>query len=397
MNTWVSTFHIAQRGLVVESNNAMERTVRVVFPNNLNGEKVRLVLSNKYSDLPAKVCRLNIAVCDAEGKLDCSTITPITFDGVDETVLAAAQEKASDEIAFSVQAGEHLAVSMYFPEKTMLKSGSALGTAVFGGYTLRSEIGDYTREAEMPLNNGTDEWIRQMAGDQAADAPLFRSLDVLTPNGKCVAMLGDSVTQMCHWYKPLTERIYAAYPGSIATGNQGVGGSRMCFDSPMKSFGTMFGEAGYKRFQDEVATLPGLKYVMVALGGNDLGLGGTETAEFGDMLTFEQYQEAYRSIVSTAHDMGVKVIACTVTPNRVSEVGHTEDREALRRKINDWILSTDLFDAALDFSSVVGQGEKSGLNPAYDYGDGTHINEEAGRLIAESVDLRIFDEAYYEA
>lgn len=182
MGKWVSAFHIAQRGIFVETNNGMERTVRVVFPNNLNGSAVRLVLSNKYGDTPARV-------------------------------------------------------------------------------------------AEMPLNNETDKAVREISGDQPADAPMFRSLDILTEEGYNVAMLGDSITQMCYWYKPLTERLYKAYPGRIATGNQGIGGGRLCYDSPAPVL-DMFGDAGYKRFLDEVVTINGLKYVMVSLGVNDLAMAG---------------------------------------------------------------------------------------------------------------------------
>ncbi len=389
MEKWVSAFHIAQRGIFLESNNGMRRTVRVVFPNNLNGSAVRLVLSNKYSDTPARVTDLNLAVCNENGILDCDTIKPLTFGGRTETVLEAGEEKVSDVISYETRAGVHLAVSMYFPDEELLKSGSSLGTAEYGGYTLRSEIGNYTRVADMPLNNETDAFVRQAGGDQAADAPLYRSLDVLTEEGCNVAMLGDSITQMCYWYKPLTKRLYDAYPGKISTGNQGIGGSRMCYDSPAAFF-TMFGDASYKRFLDEVITISGLRYVMVALGGNDLGIAGTDLAGMEEMLTMEQYQSACRTIVEAAHERGVKVYACTITPNVIQEKGNTWDREDLRREINQWIRATDLFDACIDFAEAVGQGELPGLKPEFDFGDGCHLNAEGGKMVANSVDLSLF-------
>lgn len=389
MEKWVSSFHIAQRGIFLESNNGMERTVRVVFPNNLNGSAVRLVLSNKYSDTPARVTDLNIAVCSEDGILDCNTIKQLTFKGANETSLEPGEEKVSDEIFYETKEGTYLAVSMYFPDKELLKSGSSLGTAEYGGYTLRSEIGNYTKTADMPLNNETDAFVRQAGGDQAADAPLFRSLDILTKEGYNVAMLGDSITQMCYWYKPLTKRLYEAYPGRISTGNQGIGGSRMCYDSPVPFF-TMFGDAAYKRFLDEVITISGLKYVMVALGGNDLGIAGTDLAGVEEMLTMEQYQEACKTIVKAAHEKGVKVYACTITPNEIQERGNTQDREDLRREINRWLCTTDLFDAYIDYSEVVGQGELPGLKPEYNFGDGCHLNEKGGKAVADSVDLSLF-------
>lgn len=390
MSKWVSAFHIAQRGIFLESNNGMERTVRVVFPNNLNGSAVRLVLSNKYSDAPAKVRDMNIAACTEDGIVDCDTLAWLTFEGKREAVLAPGEEIVSDEIPYGVRAGGYMAVSMYFPDKELLKSGSSLGTAQYGGYTLRSEIGNYTEVADMPLNNETDAFVRQAGGDQAADAPLFRSLDVLTEKGCSVAMLGDSVTQMCYWYKPLTKMLYETYPGEISTGNQGIGGARMCYDSPAL-FQTMFGDAGYKRFQDEVVTISGLKYVMLALGGNDLGIAGTEMAGEDEMLTMEQYQSACRTIVEKAHENGIRVYACTITPSVIQEKGNTQDRDDLRREINRWICETDLFDAHFDFAAAVGQGELPGLNPAYDFGDGCHLNAKGGLAAAESVDLSLFE------
>lgn len=389
MPNWVSAFHIAQRGIFLESNNGMERTVRVVFPNNLNGQAVRLVLSNKYSDTPARVSDLNLATCDENGIIDCDSITALTFQGENEVVLGPGEEKISDEIKCEVRAGSYLAVSMYFPDKELLKSGSSLGTAEYGGYTLRSEIGNYTRTADMPLNNETDAFVRQAGGDQAADAPLFRSLDILTEEGCNVAMLGDSVTQMCYWYKPFTKRLYDAFPGKISTGNQGIGGSRMCYDSPA-SFFTMFGDAAYKRFQDEVLTLSGLKYVLVSVGGNDLGIAGTDIAGVEEMLTMEQYQSACRTIVEAAHKKGVKVYACTITPNEIQEKGNTADREILRREINHWIKTTELFDGVFDFAEIVGRGEEPGLRPEYNFGDGCHLNEAGGKAVANNINLSVF-------
>lgn len=389
MGKWVSAFHIAQRGIFVETNNGMERTVRVVFPNNLNGSAVRLVLSNKYGDTPARVADLNISVCNEKGILCGGACVPVTFDGSDETVLKAGEERVSDIVSHEVKAGTYLAVSMYFPDKELLKSGSSLGTADYGGYTFRSEIGDYTKVAEMPLNNETDKAVREISGDQPADAPMFRSLDILTEEGYNVAMLGDSITQMCYWYKPLTERLYKAYPGKIATGNQGIGGGRLCYDSPAPVL-DMFGDAGYKRFLDEVVTINGLKYVMVSLGVNDLGMAGGGLAGLDEMVTMERYQSAYAAIVEAAHEKNVKVYACTITPNAVQDTGYTQERETLRREINQWIRTTDLFDSCIDFSDIVGRGEMPGLRSEYDFGDGCHINEEGGKAIANSVDLSLF-------
>lgn len=62
---------------------------------------------------------------------------------------------------------------------------------------------------------------------------------------------------------------------------------------------------------------------------------------------------AYRQIIERAHAHGVAVFGATLTPHGGSG-SSTPDGEAARQHVNDWIRSSEAFDAVLDFDAGYG-------------------------------------------
>jgi hypothetical protein len=68
----------------------------------------------------------------------------------------------------------------------------------------------------------------------------------------------------------------------------------------------------------------------------------------------------------------------------------SEEGEAIRLAVNDWIRTGGAFDAVIDFDEVVRDPrEATRLLPAFDAGDLLHPNDAGFRAMAESIDLAL--------
>ena len=92
---------------------------------------------------------------------------------------------------------------------------------------------------------------------------------------------------------------------------------------------------------------------------------------------------------------GISGHGATITP--YAECFYwSEEGEAKRAAINDWIRHSGHFDAVLDFDQIA-RDPANPLNPlkllpAYDTGDKLHLNQTGLRALAESIDLTLFSE-----
>lgn len=109
--------------------------------------------------------------------------------------------------------------------------------------------------------------------------------------------------------------------------------------------------------------------VVIAIGINDLYRG-----------RMSQFSRGYREAVRYVEGQGATVLVATITPYS----GHmTEGRkvtDALRVRVNDWLMRSGL--PVLDLSSVMGGDH---MPSRYDAGDGLHPNRYGRRLLAEAV------------
>lgn len=96
----------------------------------------------------------------------------------------------------------------------------------------------------------------------------------------------------------------------------------------------------------------------------------------------------FKEFVSRAHARGVRVVATTIPPYngfpRYEPAG-----ERCRQAVNTYIRRSGLFDAVLDFDSILKDpADPTRIRPAYDSGDHLHPNDRGHRAVAEAIDLR---------
>ena len=133
---------------------------------------------------------------------------------------------------------------------------------------------------------------------------------------------------------------------------------------------------------------PNVRFVTVLEGINDIGFpvffpaGGAPTP--GDITA------VYRQLIVRAHEHGIKIYGCTMTPYEGSGYYSTAG-EATREAVNQWIRTSGEFDAVIDFDKVVrNPADPMQMLAGLYSGDHLHPNDAGYLAMANSIDLSLF-------
>jgi lysophospholipase L1-like esterase len=117
-----------------------------------------------------------------------------------------------------------------------------------------------------------------------------------------------------------------------------------------------------------------------------------------DQMSSEKLIAGYRELIARAHKKGVRVIGTTNPPFENSILKdppvtfYTPEKEAVREKINAWILSSGEFDAAVDLDKVLRDpSHPTQILPAYDSGDHLHPNNAGYKAAGDAFPLALFE------
>ena len=388
MRHWTCGWSISHARILVTICNSHKRTSRIVIPNNLDGDLLRLRFSNLYGHRPVSIGNARIALCNAQGEIDERTDRALIVGGKTKFSIPKTGELYSDEIPFSIRAGDHLAVSLYFPSRLRPLSGNEIRKQ-----TLRSISGDYCSAQVFPPEEDVlvpKALVEKLPDVQIPVTPILSGLDIYTDKTpRVIAAFGDSITQQSTWTRPLTQRLYARFPREVTLSNHGIGGNRLLRDTA-PVYDALFGDAGIHRFEHDILSIQGLTHVIFFLGINDIGLPGDFGIPRDQLPTPEDYYETVTALVDTLHGRGVQVFGATLLPRTFTKI-YDDEREKLRCEINAWIRTSKVFDRVLDFDAVTRRSDgEHGLMPEYDCGDGLHPSPVGGAAIAESIDLSWF-------
>ncbi len=359
-------------------------TVRTVITPTADGKKLRLKISNYYGEEPLKINYVTVAKSLGESKIDIETLKYVTFDeGYPGVTIPAGREYYSDAISFDVNAHENIAVTIYVSEyqdvSTMGLSGA--DTYITTGDAGRTEDFDLLKtvidDKEMlDILAGVLEGFGmgssvnlKLAYSFVKVVPCLASLDVLSDDsGYSVVVVGDS-TVANEFPLYLAQAIFE--DENIT--NVGVAGKGVIGNSLLRSglgMGAyLFGESMISRFQRDVLTQSGVKYVIVKIGANDIMHPVcTDNMENYPGITQPTAQEliaGYRKIFDTCHEAGIKVIAVGITQWKgttrdyfgnggtyIRTPAEFEKDWQIAKDVNAWLASTTEHDGYVDFCAI---------------------------------------------
>jgi lysophospholipase L1-like esterase len=357
------------------------QTIRQVIRPTLAGSAIRLRLSNLYGEGPLTLGPVRVARSAGGPAIRLDTDAAVTFAGRATVTLPKGGEALSDPVALPVAAFEDLAVSLYLPDGAAAPTlhGVAMATAYLAP-------GDHTRDARLPARpNDSSRYL--LTGVEVAAAPGARAL----------VILGDSITDGVgstddanrRWPDLLAQRLHADPAlANIAVVNAGIAGNRILNDAA-KPF---IGPSSLHRFERDVLGQPGVRWVLILQGSNDISAADRLTTP-KDQVSAEQVIAGLQALIDRAHARGLKVYGGTLLPYEAGKgpfpgtpAGHEK-----RRVVRAWIRNSGAFDAVVDFHAAVVDPDHPGeLRPAFDSGDHLHPNDAGHAALAAAVDLGLF-------
>jgi lysophospholipase L1-like esterase len=390
---WVSAFSFLPINYGVELSRIKDQTQRVSFESNLNGERVRVRLSNKYSRSELRLERVTVGIARGDRV---EQVRAITRGGCPEILLAPGEEAWSDEAELPVRAGDRLAVTSYVNNMQGVESVCAFWSAA-GPLVRLGRSGDHTDGSPFEAVSSAEIYPVIAMDANPVKAYFFygfSGVQVLTDDSvKTVAVFGDSITHMAFLSNALYKRLAAAYPGKVSVINRGIGGNRLLRDATKIDFlpaeGACFGPSGVSRFEEDVFGQERVDAVLVLEGINDI----MHPIQFGhpeEQVTAEELADGFRRLIAAARRHGAKIFGATVTPSGspVYPAEWMPRFEEVRRDINRRLLEGIGFDGCFDYDAAV----RDPARPDYmredcHICDGLHPNDKGGALMAERVDL----------
>ena len=184
----------------------------------------------------------------------------------------------------------------------------------------------------------------------------------------------------------LARRLQAS-PATAQVGvlNAGIGGNRLLRDG--------LGPSALARFDRDVLAQPGVRWLIVLEGINDIGTAAGARAKGEPAATADDLIAAYSQIIERARARGIRVYGATIMPfEGFTYAGYyTAEGEADRQKVNTWMRTSGRFDAVIDFDAVTRDPERpSRLSAAIDGGDHLHPSAAGYRIMADAIDLALF-------
>ena len=123
ITTWGCSSACAPRS---ECNYAKNLTLRYAIPVLNDGEKVRVTLSNFYSNEDCVINSVSVGKADKTGSRKTHDIYALSFNGKDECSIKAGAVATSDELDYVVKKGDILNVSLYIKDITKMATGTPL-------------------------------------------------------------------------------------------------------------------------------------------------------------------------------------------------------------------------------------------------------------------------------
>jgi len=370
---WVGTWAAAQQ--LVEPHNMppspglANNTLRQVVRVSIGGEKIRLKLSNEYGNGPLEIKAVHLAQAAGAHRIKPGTGLIITFNGEQAVTIPPGTTVVSDPLAYSLPPLTTMAITIHFGSVPTALTGHP-GSRTTSYISVDSAVDPEWMAAPVP----TEHWYVIAGIDVAAD----------NLHAAAVVAIGDSITdgrgsttdRHNRWPDILAERLQAdeatAHVGVL---NQGIGGNAVLAGG--------LGPTVFKRFKRDVLDQPGVRYAILLAGVNDIG-SSSSTAIAVNLIS------VYQHFVEQAHERGILVYGGTILPFGGSHY-YTPVREQARQMVNEWMRTSGVFDAVIDFDLALRDpANPERLLAIYDTGDHLHPSAAGYKRMGEFIDLSLF-------
>ena len=348
------------------SGRASDQSLRMLVRVTAPGVELRVRLSNRFGAVPLGFGAVKVAKQAAGPAIQPGTSQTVRFAGRPTVSVPAGGEVTSDPLAFSLDAGDIVAVSLDV-------------TTTSRTFTWHSWANTTTYLTNPGSGDQTGDEIGTHYERSAVSGFWLAGIEQASPYRGTVVALGDSITdgypvlsdQHQTWPDVLASRMSSAPPDErFAVVNAGIVKNELLHTCPD------CGPAALDRLDHDVLDVPGATDVVVFEGTNDLAQQATAAAVIG----------ALDEIAVRAHARGLRVLGATLTPR--ADAAWTARMEANRETINRWVRTSGAFDHVVDFDAAIRDPAlPSTLLPAFDSGDHLHPNAVGLKELGDAIPL----------
>ncbi|WP_282138454.1 SGNH/GDSL hydrolase family protein [Rossellomorea aquimaris] len=344
------------------------QTIRMVLHPHVDGNKIRLRLSNIFSEEPLAIEEVHVAISQKGSEIDPDTDQQVTFNGESTLSIPPGERKFSDSISLELSGDKALAVSLYVKEK----SGPVTWHPISMQTTYISNGNDVSKSVSSAFNEQENSWFWLDGVDTLADS----SVKGIVVMGSSIANGNSStVNKNRRWPDYLARRLKQK-DSDLTIMNAGISGNQLINSLPDK------GENAYARLERDVFNQSGVKAVILHQGLNDI----RHYPEYDA----DKIIERMKQIIDSTHDQGLTIYGGTLTPFKGSGM-FTSKGENTRQEVNDWIRTSGEFDGVIDFDKALRDpDEPERYLQKYDSGDHLHPNDAGYKRMADTVDLPLF-------
>ena len=362
-----------------------DQTIRQAVRLSGGGREVRIRFTNEYGTKPLTIGSAHLALAADGGAIQPGSDHVLTFGGKPTAVVPAGAPLLSDPVEMTVPALSKLSISVYLPGQ--VDACTCHGTGMETGYVVS---GDMTAAAALP--GATTIAVR--AEISAVEVGSETSAKTIVAFGDSITDgIGSTVDADRRWPDQLAERLLSRGPSAVFISNEGISGNRVLNGG--------FGDSALSRFDRDVLATPGLGYVIVFEGINDIGISYMPKADgpfaafmkafAGPPVTADDIIAGYKQLIARAHQHGVKIYGATITPYEGAGT-YSPEGEAVRQAVNAWIRTGGGFDGVLDFDAAIRDPAHPGqIKDGFHMGDHLHGSDAGYKAIADSIDLSLFE------
>ncbi len=349
------------------------QTLRQIVHTTIGGSRVRVVFSNVFGTLPLRVDAAALALRDKDAAIVATSSRPLMFSGQVSTMIPAGAVLVSDPVELIVPPDADVAVDLYSPVDTTTWPSALTVHAGAMQTSYLSPRGNFAGQPSFLVAGLTASWF------------FLTRLEVEAPSTTAsIVAIGDSITDGAastrdtnHRYPDRLARRLQSASREMAVLNEGIGGNRVLTEASPN-----FGINVTARWDRDLLAIPGVRYVILLEGINDIGARPSPSAD--DLIA------AHRQLVERAHAAGMLIYGATLTPFEGAAY-FTPEGEAKREALNSWIRTSKVYDGVVDFDAATRDPQRpTHFLAVYNSGDNLHPNDAGYKAMADAIDLSLF-------
>ncbi len=350
-------------------------TLREIVHTSRGGSQVRVTFSNELGRDPLILAGARLGVRTQGSGVAPGSDQALSFGGQPAITIPAGAVAVSDPLQTKVASLSDLAITLLLPPQPL----HVVTQHDLGMQTNYEGSGDQLASAEISAPKPFAQWR------------FLKNVEVSGgSHGAAIVTLGDSITDGFdstpdanrRWPDVLAQRLQADKKlDALGVLNEGISGNRLLHDGA--------GPNALARFDRDVLSQSGVRYLIVMEGINDIGRTDQPNAP-DDPITAQQIIVSYGQIIDRAHAHGIQVFGATLTPflgaGYASPAGET-----MRGAVNTWIRTSGRFDGVIDFDRTTRDPSQPGrFSSTADSGDHLHPGDAGYKMMGDSIDLKLF-------